>query len=251
MAIERTVVITGAASGIGAATARRLAAPGTALLLTTRANGDGLAAAADAARAAGATVETMLGDLTDEATAAALVATARDRFGRIDGIVSNAGKAAKAKVADIAGEDVLGAARLAALPFLALANAARADLIASPAGRIVAVSSFVANDFGINGTLFPATAAGKAALEALVKALAFELAPTGVTVNAVAPGFTRKDGGHAALGAEAWTAAAKATPSGRIAEPQDIAAAIAFFLSAETGHVTGQVLRVDGGLSLL
>ena len=84
-----------------------------------------------------------------------------------------------------------------------------------------------------------------------MKALAFELAPTGVTVNAVAPGFTRKDGGHAALGAEAWTAAAKATPSGRIAEPQDIAAAIAFFLSTEAGHVTGQVLRVDGGLSLL
>ena len=84
-----------------------------------------------------------------------------------------------------------------------------------------------------------------------MKALAFELAPAGVTVNCVAPGFTRKRGGHAALGAAAWEAAARATPSGRIAEPEDIATAIAFFLSRDAGHVTGQILRVDGGLSLL
>jgi NAD(P)-dependent dehydrogenase (short-subunit alcohol dehydrogenase family) len=71
-----------------------------------------------------------------------------------------------------------------------------------------------------------------------------------VTVNCVAPGFTRKVGGHAALPPAGWEAAAAATPAGRIAEPDDIAAAVAFLLSREARHITGQILRVDGGLSL-
>ena len=250
MSVERAVVITGAASGIGAATALALAAPGTGLMLTTRGNAAGLAATVTAARAAGAEVAEMLGDLTTPGMAEALIEATRAAFGRVDQIVSNAGKAEKARVAEVGAADVLRAVSVNALPVLALANAARDDLVASPVGRIVAVSSFVANDFGINGTVFPATAAGKAALEALMKALAFELAPTGVTVNCVAPGFTRKRGGHAALGEAAWIAAAEATPSGRIAEPEDIAAAIAFFLTPGAAHITGQVLRVDGGLSL-
>ncbi len=250
MALERAVVITGAASGIGAATALRLAAPDTGLLLTTRGNADGLAETVAAARAAGADVAEMLGDLTAPGVPEAVIAAAREAFGRVDQVVSNAGKAEKARVADIGPADVLRGVTVNALPFLALANAARADLEASSIGRVVAVSSFVANDFGINGTIFPATAAGKGALEALMKALAFELAPTGVTVNCVAPGFTRKRGGHAALNEDAWLAAARATPSGRIAEPEDIAATIEFFLSAGAAHITGQVLRVDGGLSL-
>ncbi|MCP4386502.1 MAG: SDR family oxidoreductase, partial [Hyphomicrobiales bacterium] len=122
---------------------------------------------------------------------------------------------------------------------------------ASQWGRVVSLSSFVANDFGINGTIFPATAAAKAATEALTRALAFELARKGVTVNCIAPGYTRKVGGHAAISADAWTAAAEATPNGRIAEPEDVAATVAFLLSREARHITGQVIRVDGGLSLL
>lgn len=248
---DRVALITGAASGIGAATARRLAGPGVGLLLTTRGNAEGLAATATAAREAGATVETVLGDLTDGDLPARLVAAATDRFGRLDRLVSNAGRAAKGRFGEFAAADVAAAVEVNTLPFVALVTAALPALTQSPAGRVVAVSSFVANDFGINGTLFPTTAAGKGALEALAKALAFQLAPEGVTVNCVAPGFTKKDGGHAALSAEAWEAAARATPSGRIATPDDIAAAIQFLLSDPAGHITGQVLRVDGGLSLL
>lgn len=249
--IERVVLITGAASGIGAAAAARLAGPDTAFVLTTRGNEEGLAATARAATAAGADVETVLGDLGAPGFAASLAERARTRFGRVDQIVSNAGKAQKTAFGALTRADVEGAFEVNTLPFLDLVTACLDDLQASAWGRVVAVSSFVANDIGINGTIFPGTAAAKGALEALARTLAFQLAPSGATVNCVAPGFTRKYGGHAALPPAAWEAAAKATPSGRIAEPADIAAAIGFLASREAEHITGQVLRVDGGLSLL
>ncbi|MEX2643248.1 MAG: SDR family NAD(P)-dependent oxidoreductase [Acetobacterales bacterium] len=89
----RTVLITGAGSGIGAATARRIAAPGTRLLLHTRRNREGLVATAATAREAGAEVETILGDLTDPETPAMLVAESAKRFGGLDQVVANAGAA--------------------------------------------------------------------------------------------------------------------------------------------------------------
>lgn len=249
--IDRVVIITGAASGIGAATAQALAAPKTALMLTTRSNGDGLTATAAAAGEAGARVETVLADLSAPSAPADLVGTTKDRFGRVDQIVSNAGKAAKQRFGDFDAPDVAQALAVNTLPFVGLVTAALPDLEASSWGRVVAVSSFVANDIGINDTIFPTTAGAKGALEALAKTLAFQLAPTGTTVNCVAPGYTRKQGGHAALAPAAWEAAARATPSGRIADPEDIAATIQFLLSKPARHITGQTIRIDGGLSLL
>lgn len=248
--VARVVLVTGAASGIGAAVARRLAGPDTALVLTTRANAAGLGAVAEAVQAAGSPVLAPLSDLAAPGAAATLVAQAVQRFGRLDQIVSNAGRAQKARFGDFGAEDLSDAFAVNTLPFQALVTAALPALQASPWGRVVAISSFVARNVGVNGVFFPATAAAKGALEALARVLALQLAPQGVTVNCVAPGFTRKVGGHAALDPAAWEAAAAATPNGRLAEPEDIAAAVAFLLSREAGHVTGQILRVDGGLSL-
>ena len=247
---DRVVLITGAASGIGAATARRLAAPDTALVLTTRANSTGLAAVAQDAESSGAQVAMVLGDLTASGFPEELVAQGSARFGRVDQIVSNAGRAQRSVFGEFDTADVADAVALNALAFGSLATAALPHLESSAWGRVIAISSFIANNFGVNGTLFPATSAAKGALESLARSLAFQLAPKGVTVNCVAPGFTRKDGGHAALSQAGWEAAARATPSGRIAEPDDIAAAIAFLLSRDARHITGQILRVDGGLSL-
>ncbi len=250
MSFDRVVLITGAASGIGAATALRLAAPDAALMLTTRGNAAGLARVAAAAAERGAAVETLLADLADDAAADALAAAARAAFGRVDQLVSNAGRAEKARFGGFGLADLDRSFAVNARPFLALVAACQSDIERSDWGRVVAISSFVAHDVGVNGTIFPATAAAKGAVEALARTLAFQVAPLGVTVNVVAPGFTRKVGGHAALPPEAWTAAAAATPSGRIAEPEDVAAAVAFLLSREARHITGQILRVDGGLSL-
>ncbi|MFW5833824.1 MAG: SDR family NAD(P)-dependent oxidoreductase [Pseudomonadota bacterium] len=248
--IDRVVLVTGAASGIGAATARRLAAPGSGLVLTTRSNAAGLAAVAHAVRARGGVVDTVIADLANSETAAMLVERTRAAFGRIDQIVSNAGHADKRPFGSFAARDLDDQLTLHARSFAALVDAALPDLQRTAWGRVVAIGSFVAHDIGINGTIFPTTAAAKAALEALARTLAFQLAPSGTTVNVVAPGYTRKESTRTALDRAGWEAAVRATPTGRLAEPDDVAAAIAFLLSREARQITGQILRVDGGLSL-
>ncbi len=251
MSAPRRILITGAASGIGAATARRLAGPDVSLFLTTAKNAAGLEAVAAEAQSAGARVETGLADLAEAKTAGDLVAAAIDRFGGLDQIVSNAGRADKRPFGAFSRADLEESFAVNTFPFLGLVDAALPHLQSSDWARVVFISSFVNHDVGINGTIFPLTAAAKGAVEGLARTLAYQVAAKGITVNGVAPGFTEKDGGHAALGAAAWEAAAKATPSGRIARPADIAAAVAFLLSREAEHITGQILRVDGGLSLL
>lgn len=247
--MAQTIIITGAASGVGRVLATRLAGPGRQLLLATRKNRTGLEASAAAARAGGADVAIYLGDLAEDDVPAALVAEAVARFGSIDAIVANAGFADRTPLSELDPKKLRYAFDAIAGAFAALCHAALPHL--NDGGRILAISSFVAHRFQLDGVHMPNSAAAKAALEALLRDLAVTLADRNITVNAVAPGYVQKDpDAHRAVSPGGYDKAIARIPLGRIATPEDVAGAVAFFLSPEAGYITGQVLHVDGGMGL-
>lgn len=254
MTESRTVLITGASGGIGSAIAQAFiheaVVDGTPLRLALHASPRSLAAAETLARDLGATaagieVQSFAADLTDVTACQELVAAVLAWAGRLDGLVSNAGQSRPARLADMTLEQWENTLNLNLRATFVLAQAARSALAAS-GGSITAVSSMSGQSphsgYGVYST-------AKAGLNMLCRQIAQEWAVDGIRANSVCPGMIRTPLTESIYeNAEAYAARKSLVPLGRIGSPKDIAEAVVFLSGARASYITGQELRVDGGL---
>ena len=242
----KVAIVTGASTdpGIGTATARRLAREGAAVVINARRE-PRLEAMAAALVAEGLTVVGVAGAAGDDGVATRLVDTALDRFGRLDHLVNAVGGAPFVGSALTMGrDDFLGTVAVNTWPALALIQEAVGRGLADGGGSIVNISS---GSPGKTTPVMAAYAAAKSALNALTRTLANDLGPRGVRVNAVSPGLTRSDATRPMWERDDGAAAGANLLLGRMTEPEDIAAAVAFLLSDEAASITGVLLDVDAG----
>lgn len=241
----KTAVVTGAASGIGRATAETLAQAGAHVILGD-VNREAGAAAADALRARALGADFLYLDVTDADAVAAFRREALERRPQVD-IVANV--AGWGRTEPFVNNDPALWRKLIDLNFLGPVQVTRAfvePMIARQAGKIVSVAS----DAGRVGSLGETVYSGaKGGVIAFTKALARELARYNITVNCVCPGPTDTPL-MAAVPDKIKAAFERATPMRRLAQPQEVADAILFFASSRSNFVTGQVLSVSGGLTM-
>ncbi len=247
----KIAVVTGAGNGIGKAIAERFAKEGARLAIGDL-EADALERTAAAIRAGGGEVVTLAADLTEEAGAEALVASAIDRFGGLDILVNNLGGSRNHKIWDMSVEDWDFVLRLNLRGTFLCTRAAARFMKDRRAGRIICLSS--GSREGTPWTAYyqggAAYSTAKAGVHGFIRDVALELAEFNITVNAVAPGpiDTERTGpGLRRMDETVPFSPSKVTPLGRLGTPEEVASAAVFLASDEAGYVSGHTLAVAGG----
>jgi gluconate 5-dehydrogenase len=243
----RVALVTGAYRGLGFAIAHGLAQAGAKVILNGR-QADALATAAQSLTAEGRTADIAVFDVTDRDAVRAGVAAIAAKHGTVDILVNNAGIQRRAPIVDFpqADWDAIIATNLTA-PFV-VSQAVLPGMIAQKRGKIVHIASLM-SDLA-RPTVVPYTAA-KGGVRQLTRGMAVELAPHNVQVNAIAPGYFATELNRALIDNTEFNAwVCKRTPAGRWGEPPEIAGLAVFLASSAADYITGQLMFIDGGMSV-
>ena len=240
---SKVAIVTGAARGIGRATALLFSSEGASVVLADLDDAAGEETAGDIT-ATGGTALYVRTDVSRQADARALAARARERFGRIDILINNAGITRDATLAKMTEEQFDAVLQVNLKGVFNCAQAVMPFMIEAGYGRIVNTSSVVALYGNFGQTNYVAT---KSAVIGMTKVWARELGRKGITVNAVAPGFIATEMVNS-VPEKVLTMIKERTPLQRLGEPVEIARAYLFLASDEASFVNGAVLSVDGGM---
>jgi NAD(P)-dependent dehydrogenase (short-subunit alcohol dehydrogenase family) len=240
----KVVLITGAQRGIGRAIALRCARAGHDVVVNHAEEGEAAESLVAELTAEGVRALAVQADIRDLAQIDAMMAAVRAEFGRLDVLVNNAGVFPRSNFLEITEAEwdfVLGV-NLKGNCFTSIA-AAKLMIAGGQSGSIIGLSS-QAVDGSPRGAHY---AASKGGIVSLTRTMALELAPHGIRVNAIAPGITNTIQPRFGLTEAEIAARGTQIPLGRIAEPEDIAGAALFLMSADAAMITGQVMHVNGG----
>jgi 3-oxoacyl-[acyl-carrier protein] reductase len=240
----KVAIVTGASRGIGRATAEALAERGAHVVVCFVSGEDAAKAVVSGITEKGGKAEALRLDMADSAGSEKTIGEVAKRLGRLDVLVANAGISIDALLLRLKDEDLEKTLQVNVGGAVACARGAIKSMMRAKTGRIVFVSSVVGEMGNAGQTAY---AASKAALLGVTKSIARDYASRNVTVNAVTPGYIETDMTKA-LTEEQRAAMMTGVPLGRPGSAADVASAIVFLASDEASYVTGQVIRVNGGM---
>jgi 3-oxoacyl-[acyl-carrier protein] reductase len=242
----KVAVVTGASKGIGAGIARAFAEAGASVVVNYASDEAGAVRAVEAIRKAGGKATAVQGDVARQDDVRRIFAAAREAFGRVDILVNNAGVYKFHALEEVTEAEWRREFEINVLGTI-LATQEAVKQFGDAGGSVVNVSSVVGSNPFPGTVVYSAT---KAAVDNITLSLARELAPRRIRVNAVAPGATRSEGAVTLgmVGSDMEKQIVSTTPFGRLGEPDDIARAALFLASDQAAWITGETIRVAGGL---
>lgn len=240
----KCAIVTGAAKGIGKAIALKLASLGANIVLNYRSSEEKAIETENEIKALGVEVLRVKGDISNISDVENLINSAKEKFGKIDIMVNNAGITKDTLILRMKEEDFNSVIDVNLKGVFNCLKTITPVMVKQREGRIINLSSVV----GIAGNAGQVNyAASKAGVIGMTKSLAKEIGARGITVNAVAPGFIETDMTEV-LGEKFKEETKKAIPLKRLGKPEDVANVVAFLASEDADYITGQVIQVDGGM---